>query len=86
MSKVLSFVKVICFVTAALIAGTTLTGLVVARDRSDRVELTANQIVAELDARIARIKADLRQASWIQLLRSRRVPPTFATQSAVKRT
>ena len=62
MRKVLSFAKVICFVTAVLIAGVALTGSVVARDRSDRVELTANQIVAELDARIARIKADLRLA------------------------
>jgi hypothetical protein len=51
--------KVVSFVIAALIAGAALTGSVVARDRSDRVELTANQTVAELDARIARIKADL---------------------------
>jgi hypothetical protein len=62
MRKVLSFVKVVYLVTAALIVGAALTGSVVARDRSDRVELTANQIVAELDARIARIKADLRLA------------------------
>lgn len=53
--------KVVLFVAAAaLIAGAGLTGSVVARDRSDRVELTANQIVAELDARIAGIKAGLR--------------------------
>ena len=55
--------KVACligaFVIAALVAGAVLTGSVIARDRSDRVELSANQIVAELDARIARIKADL---------------------------
>jgi hypothetical protein len=53
--------KVVYFVTvAALIAGAGLIGSAVARDRSDRVELTANQIVAELDARIAGIKAGLR--------------------------
>lgn len=51
---------VFCVTAAALIAGAGLTGSAVARDRSDRVELTANQIVAELDARVARIKADLR--------------------------
>jgi hypothetical protein len=53
--------KVVSFVTAAaLLIGAGLTGSAVARDRSDRVELAANQIVAELDARVARIKADLR--------------------------
>ena len=53
--------KVVYFVTvAALIAGAGLIGSAVARDRSDRVELTANQIVAELDARIAGVKAGLR--------------------------
>ena len=45
--------------TAALVAGSALTGSAVARDRN-RVELTANQIVNQLDARTARIKADLR--------------------------
>jgi transposase len=62
MRKVSSFVKVVCFVTAALIGGGALTSSVIARDHSDCVELTANQIAAELDARIARIKADLRLA------------------------
>ena len=39
--------KVVYFVTvAALIAGAGLIESAVARDRSDRVELTANQIVA----------------------------------------
>jgi len=53
--------KVVCFVTAAaVLIAAGLTGSTAARDRSDRVELTANQIVAELDARVARIKADLR--------------------------
>jgi len=57
--KVACFVKIVVFVIAALVAGAVLTGSVIARDRSDRVELSANQIVAELDARIAGIKADL---------------------------
>jgi gas vesicle protein len=35
-------------------------GSTYARDRSDRVELTANQITNEFSARTARIKADLR--------------------------
>ena len=59
MRKVACFVKIVVFLIAALVAGAVLTGSVIARDRSDRVELSANQIVAELDARIARIKADL---------------------------
>ena len=59
MRKVVSFVNVVCFVIAALIAVAAFKGSVVARDRSHRVELTANQIVTELDAHIARIKADL---------------------------
>jgi hypothetical protein len=62
--------KVVCFViAAALISGAGFAGSAVARDRSDRAELTANQIVSEQDARIARIKADLRltpeqEAKW----------------------
>jgi hypothetical protein len=50
-------------VVSALIVGGTLTGSAVAgsrADRSDRGELTANQIVAQSDARVARMKADLR--------------------------
>jgi LTXXQ motif family protein len=50
-------------VAAALIVGAAFTGSAGARergDRSDRAALTANQIVAEMDARTARIKADLR--------------------------
>ena len=50
-------------VAAALIVGAAFTGSASARergDRSDRAALTANQIVAEMDARTARIKADLR--------------------------
>jgi hypothetical protein len=48
---------------AALVAGATFTGSAIAQnrgDRSDRTALTANQIVAQSDARTARIKADLR--------------------------
>ncbi|MGA7426058.1 MAG: hypothetical protein WBX07_05590, partial [Rhodoplanes sp.] len=48
---------------AALIVGAAFTGSASARDRgdrSDRAALTANQIAAEMDARSARIKADLR--------------------------
>jgi hypothetical protein len=48
---------------AALMAGCLLIGPADARDRSDRFErgdVTANQIVAQSDARTARMKADLR--------------------------
>lgn len=48
---------------AALFAGATFSGSAIAQhrgDRSDRTALTANQIVAQADARTARIKADLR--------------------------
>jgi len=50
----------ILFTTAALVAGSALTGSAVARDRTDRAELPANQIADQADARTARIKADLR--------------------------
>ncbi|MGA2125127.1 MAG: Spy/CpxP family protein refolding chaperone [Xanthobacteraceae bacterium] len=46
--------------TIALVAGGMLTGPAIGRDRGDRVELSANQIVAQSDARTARMKADLR--------------------------
>jgi hypothetical protein len=49
----------VLFTTAALVAGSALTGSVVARDR-EHTELTANQIVDQISARTARIKADLR--------------------------
>ena len=56
--------KVLLIVTVAtLIVGAAFTGLASARDRGDRPDraaLTANQIVAETDARTARIKANLR--------------------------
>jgi hypothetical protein len=45
---------------AALMAGGMLIGPAGAGDRSDRGEFSANQIVAQSDARTARLKADLR--------------------------
>jgi hypothetical protein len=50
----------IVLTTAALVAGSALTGSAVARDRTDRAELPANQIADQADARTAHIKADLR--------------------------
>lgn len=46
--------------TAAMLAGTAITGAAVARDRSDRTELTAGQISDQAAARAAQMKADLR--------------------------
>lgn len=49
--------------TAVMIAGSAFTGSAIAQNRDerpDRSALTANQIVAQVDARTARIKADLR--------------------------
>ena len=57
--------------TAALLGGSALTGSAVARDRdrdrdsriearSDKGDITANQIIDQYSARVARIKADLR--------------------------
>lgn len=46
--------------TAALLTGTAITGSAVARDRSDRPELTAGQITDLAAARVAQLKADLR--------------------------
>jgi hypothetical protein len=45
---------------AAMLAGTAITGAAVARDRSDRTELTASQITDQAAARAAQMKADLR--------------------------
>jgi surface antigen len=50
----------ILFTTAAMLAGTAITGSAVARDRSDRTELTASQITDQTAARAAKMKADLR--------------------------
>ncbi|WP_020175587.1 Spy/CpxP family protein refolding chaperone [Methyloferula stellata] len=45
---------------AALISGVGVAGSAFAENRADRAALTANQIVAESDARTAHVKADLR--------------------------
>src|ERR1700730_15002165 len=50
----------IFFATAALLTGTAITGSAVARDRSDRTELTSSQIADQATARAGRLKADLR--------------------------
>lgn len=46
--------------TAAMLVGTAITGSAIARDRSDRTELTASQITDQASARAAKMKADLR--------------------------
>jgi hypothetical protein len=46
--------------TTAMLAGTAFTGAAVARDRSDRTELTSSQITDRAAARAAQMKADLR--------------------------
>ncbi len=46
--------------SAALLTGTVITGSAVARDRSDRTELTSSQITDQASARAAQMKADLR--------------------------
>ena len=51
---------IILVTTAAMLAGTAITGTAVARDRSDRTELTAGQITDQAAARAAQMKADLR--------------------------
>jgi hypothetical protein len=50
---------VICLMSAALLTGTALTGSGVARDRSDRTELTSNQMADRAEARTAKMKVDL---------------------------
>jgi hypothetical protein len=49
--------KILVLVTAAMLAGSALTGAAVARDRA---ELSVNQIVDQISANTARIKAELR--------------------------
>lgn len=49
----------ICLMSAALLTGTALTGSAMARDRSDRTELTANQMADRAEARTAKMKVDL---------------------------
>ena len=46
--------------TAALLTGTAINGSAVARDRSDRTELTSSQITDQASARASQLKADLR--------------------------
>ena len=50
---------VIYLLSAALLTGTALTSPAMARDRTDRVELTANQMADRADARTAKMKVDL---------------------------
>ena len=49
----------ILFMSAVLLAGTALTGPAVARDRSSRTELTANQMSDRAEARTAQMKVNL---------------------------
>jgi LTXXQ motif family protein len=49
----------IIFMSTVLLTGTALTGAAVARDRSDRSELTANQMADRADAQTAKLKVDL---------------------------
>jgi LTXXQ motif family protein len=50
---------VILFTSIALLTGTALTGSALARDRSDRTELTAIQMTDRADAQTAKMKVDL---------------------------
>ena len=52
--------KVLVLFTAAMLAGSALTGAAVASDRVVRDELSANQIADQISANTARIKAELR--------------------------
>jgi LTXXQ motif family protein len=49
----------IFFTSIALLAGTALTGPATARDRSNRADLTANQMTDRAEARTAQMKVDL---------------------------
>jgi hypothetical protein len=49
----------ILFMSAALLTGTALTGSAVARDRSDRTELTAIQMTDRAEVQTAKMKVDL---------------------------
>jgi LTXXQ motif family protein len=51
--------SMIIFMSTVLLTGTALTGAAVARDRSDRSELTANQMADRADAQTAKLKVDL---------------------------
>ncbi len=49
----------IVFMSAALMTGTALTGSAIARDRSERAELTASQITDRAEVQTAKLKVDL---------------------------
>jgi hypothetical protein len=49
----------IVMMSAALVTGTALTGSAIARDRSDRSELTSGQMTDRADASTAKMKVDL---------------------------
>jgi LTXXQ motif family protein len=49
----------IIFMSAVLLTGTALTGSAIARDRSERSELTANQMADRADAQTAKLKVEL---------------------------
>jgi hypothetical protein len=49
----------IIYMSAALLTGTALTSSAIARDRSDRTELSASQMADRADARTAKMKVDL---------------------------
>src|SRR5450432_644454 len=49
----------IVMMSAALLTGTALTGSAIARDRSDRSELTSGQMTDRADASTAKMKVDL---------------------------
>jgi hypothetical protein len=51
--------SVIFVMSTALLIGTAMTGSAVARDRSDRSELTASQMTDRADVRTAKMKVDL---------------------------
>lgn len=52
--------KILLLAAATVIAGAPFAGPAAARDQTDRAAQTANQIIAQDDVRIARIKANLR--------------------------
>jgi hypothetical protein len=62
--------SVIFFMSTALLAGTAMTGSAVARDRSDRSELSASQITDRAAVRTAKLKVDLnltadQEKNWV---------------------
>jgi hypothetical protein len=50
---------IIIFMSAALLTGTALTSSAIARDRSDRSELSASQMADRADVQTAKLKVDL---------------------------